>query len=167
MDSTADDDREDSGVMQAGSITHSPDGAAPNSDVEGDIESDDWYTETKVTTTSGICGGGEDTVTQHAGEEEEVDCDPSEDNEGGTDGDVLLLREKNRGKRQQQQERLAAAKSKVSRDWATTTKNWDALTSVEMEALALDEEALKKLLVDGWDFDSLTHPTRTEAYPGL
>ncbi|KAG3212516.1 hypothetical protein PC129_g16525 [Phytophthora cactorum] len=167
MDSTADDDREDSGVMQAGSITHSPEGAAPNSDVEGDIESDDWYTETKVTTTSGICGGGEDAVTQHAGEEEDVDCDPSEDNEGGTDGDVLLLREKNRGKRQQQQERLAAAKSKVSRDWATTTKNWDALTSVEMEALALDEEALKKLLVDGWDFDSLTHPTRTEAYPGL
>ncbi|KAG3169343.1 hypothetical protein C6341_g11104 [Phytophthora cactorum] len=36
-----------------------------------------------------------------------------------------------------------------------------------MEALALDEEALKKLRVDGWNFDSSTHPTRTEAYPGL
>ncbi|KAG3108489.1 hypothetical protein PI125_g11760 [Phytophthora idaei] len=83
MDSTADDDREDSGVMQAAPVTRSPDGAALNSDVEGDIESDDWYTETEVTTTSGICSGGEDAVTQHAGEEEDVDCDPSEDNEGG------------------------------------------------------------------------------------
>ncbi|KAG2897160.1 hypothetical protein PC114_g14794 [Phytophthora cactorum] len=36
-----------------------------------------------------------------------------------------------------------------------------------MEALALDEEALKKLRVDGWNFHSSTHPTRTEAYPGL
>ncbi|KAG3153441.1 hypothetical protein PI126_g10084 [Phytophthora idaei] len=34
-----------------------------------------------------------------------------------------------------------------------------------MEALALDEEALKKLRVDGWNFHSSTHPTRTEAYP--
>ncbi|KAG2787872.1 hypothetical protein Pcac1_g2878 [Phytophthora cactorum] len=191
MDSTTDDDREDSGAMQEAPVTRSPDGAALNSDVEGDIESDDWYTETKVTTTSGICSGGEDAVTQHAGEEEDVDCDPSEDNEGGTDGDALLLREKNRAKRQQLRERLAAAKAKLSRDWATTTKNWDALTSVEMEALALDEEALKKLRVYGWNFgtyafsddvvyttctdmtcciiflDSSTHPTRTEAYPGL
>ncbi|KAG4236070.1 hypothetical protein PC116_g15821 [Phytophthora cactorum] len=152
MDSTTDDDREDSGAMQEAPVTRSPDGAALNSDVEGDIESDDWYTETKVTTTSGICSGGEDAVTQHAGEEEDVDCDPSEDNEGGTDGDALLLREKNRAKRQQLRERLAAAKAKLSRDWATTTKNWDALTSVEMEALALDEEALKKLRVYGWNF---------------
>ncbi|KAG2802920.1 hypothetical protein PC129_g18335 [Phytophthora cactorum] len=123
MDSTADDDSEDSGVMQAAPVTRSPDGAALNSDVEGDIESDDWYTETEVTTTSDICSGGEDAVTQHAGEEEDVDCDPSEDNEGGTDGDALLLREKNLAKRQQLQERLAAAKAKLSRDWATTTKN--------------------------------------------
>ncbi|KAG4057104.1 hypothetical protein PC123_g7884 [Phytophthora cactorum] len=104
MDSTADDDSEDSGVMQAAPVTRSPD-------------------ETEVTTTSDICSGGEDAVTQHAGEEEDVDCDPSEDNEGGTDGDALLLREKNLAKRQQLQERLAAAKAKLSRDWATTTKN--------------------------------------------
>ncbi|RAW21571.1 hypothetical protein PC110_g21986 [Phytophthora cactorum] len=107
----------------AGGSSHPlPDGAVLNSDVEGDIESDDWYTETEVNTTSDICSGGEDAVTQHAGKKEDVDCDPSEDNEGGTAGDALLLREKNRAKRQQLRERLAAAKAKLSRDWATTTK---------------------------------------------
>ncbi|KAG1683472.1 hypothetical protein DVH05_015123 [Phytophthora capsici] len=59
------------------------------------------------------------------------------------------------------------AKARVSRDWKTTTTNWDTMTTEEMELLAMDEEALAKMRVDGWNFDPSTQPVRTEGYTGL
>ncbi|KAE8884130.1 hypothetical protein PF003_g31930 [Phytophthora fragariae] len=131
------------------------DGEPLNSDVEGDVDSEDWNTKMEV-----VAGTGTGTVDegdvgqprlelQVEGAEEE---DLSEGSDGGLDGEVLLARQKRHAKRQLERERLAAAKAKLSRDWSTTTANWDTLTTEEMEALALDHEALKKLRADGWNF---------------
>ncbi|POM70505.1 Hypothetical protein PHPALM_13038, partial [Phytophthora palmivora] len=85
----------------------------------------------------------------------------------GIDGMVLLAREKSRAKRQLERERLEAAKVKLKRDWNLTTANWDKLTKDEMEVLAQDADALKKMRVDGWNFDASSIPVQNKSYPGL
>ncbi|OWY91405.1 hypothetical protein PHMEG_00040027 [Phytophthora megakarya] len=56
---------------------------------------------------------------------------------------------------------------RLRRDWATTISNWDEMTRFELDVLALDEDALKKIRVDGWNMDSSTQPEQTSAFPGL
>ncbi|KAE9349929.1 hypothetical protein PF008_g6692 [Phytophthora fragariae] len=111
-----------------------------NSDVDGDdADSEDWYTE-----------------TDPAAEIESTIAVREQMEGGGVATDVVA-----------DDERLSAAKAKLTRDWEVTTSNWDVLTKVEMDVLAQDAAALKKMRVDGWNLDPSSHPVRTEPYPGL
>ncbi|KAE9298935.1 hypothetical protein PF008_g23375 [Phytophthora fragariae] len=75
------------------------DGDTLNSDVEGDVDSEDWYTEMEVD--AGIVDEGDvgqpRPELQVEGAEEE---DLSEGSDGGLDGEVLLARQKRHAKRQ-------------------------------------------------------------------
>ncbi|ETK86089.1 hypothetical protein L917_09090 [Phytophthora nicotianae] len=89
-------------------------------------------------------------------------------------------------------ERLEAASAKLPRNWKATVDSWATLTGEEMSVLAQDENALKKMRVDGWNFGALvadlsmydiqhgffslmlyilldesTHPVQADPYPGL
>ncbi|KAE9282261.1 hypothetical protein PR003_g27450, partial [Phytophthora rubi] len=81
------------------------DGDTLNSDVEGDVDSEDWYTEMEVV--AGIVDEGDvgqpRPELQVEGAEEE---DLSEGSDGGLDGEVLLARQKRHAKRQLERERL-------------------------------------------------------------
>ncbi|KAE9122726.1 hypothetical protein PF010_g6648 [Phytophthora fragariae] len=111
-----------------------------NSDVDGDdADSEDWYTE-----------------TDPAAEIESTIAVREQMEGGGVATDVVA-----------DDERLSDAKAKLTRDWEVTTSNWDVLTKVEMDVLAQDAAALKKMRVDGWNLDPSSHPVRTEPYPGL
>ncbi|KAE8995181.1 hypothetical protein PR003_g8688 [Phytophthora rubi] len=140
-----------------------------NSDVDGDdADSEDWYTETdpaaEIESTIAVReqmeGGGvaTDVVADDGG---------SSASDDDLDGVVLLGRERAMAMHNFEKERLSAAKAKLTRDWEVTTSNWNVLTKVEMDVLAQDAAALKKMRVDGWNLDPSSHPVRTEPYPGL
>ncbi|POM70938.1 Hypothetical protein PHPALM_12564 [Phytophthora palmivora] len=161
-------------VMDAGEHTVSPNAADPpddtalNSDVEGEIDTDEWYTED---------AGSVDSTSEE--DEDPAQIPPqSELGEGSSgpldevsdddcDGKALLRREKKKARRELDKQRLASAKAKLTRNWDTTRDNWDVLTKDEMEVLALDDEALQKLRHDGWNFDASTQPKHSESYPDL
>ncbi|KAL3661182.1 hypothetical protein V7S43_013789 [Phytophthora oleae] len=120
-----------------------------NSDVDGDMDSDNWYAETEATAART--------------EESESGAQPAllQDDDERADETRRVMK----NWRQLEKARIAAVKARLSRDWSTTTDNWDNLTTDEMEALAHDVERLKKLRTDGWNY--ATHPEQTTPYPGL
>ncbi|KAG1706447.1 hypothetical protein DVH05_001596 [Phytophthora capsici] len=162
---------------------HNSDEDALYSDEEDSNNSEGWYTESVEGNT------GEDTLIDEA--EDGVEGDWSDDDPDSEYGANLLRLQKNRSQRELVKQRFAMAKARVSRDWKTTTTNWDTMTTEEMELLAMDEEALAKMRVDGWNFgtyfmrqdvvyttctdvscciihlDPSTQPVRTEGYTGL
>ncbi|KAE9016289.1 hypothetical protein PR003_g4033 [Phytophthora rubi] len=90
-----------------------------DSDMDGDgADSEDWFVETE-----GVVQPLED----RGGPEDESDVVSGSDD--GLDGAALLRRQKKR-------ERLHASLAKLTRDWETTTCNWDTLTPDEMLVLA-------------------------------
>ncbi|POM68878.1 Hypothetical protein PHPALM_14902 [Phytophthora palmivora] len=140
---------------------------ALNSDEEGSAGSDDSYSEmqSEVGDYSGTGDvGAFDLVPDDDGAVNDSSLDDSEVERLGA---AIRTREKNREKQNLLRERLATAKVNLSRDWSETTDKWDTLTKDEMEVLALDDEALKKMRTDGWNFDVASQPVRAESYPGL
>lgn len=120
------------------------DNGALNSDLDGEGEdSDDWYIEEQ------------DLSAKHTDDDllsEDADEILSSDSDGSLDGAALLNRDKRKAQRELEKRRLQAAIGKLRRDWNTTTNNWNTLTKDEMQALAQDDAALKKMRVDGWEF---------------
>ncbi|GMF27743.1 unnamed protein product [Phytophthora fragariaefolia] len=131
---------------------------ALNSDVEGDANSDEWYIEVEIDVAEG-------TIESPVPSGSAAD-DIAEESDDALDGNALLQREKNRAKRQREKELLKEAKAKLSGDWEETTSIWGTLTKEEMEVLALDQVALKKMRADGWNFGTFTYYFHV-SYPGL
>ncbi|KAE8981824.1 hypothetical protein PR002_g23705 [Phytophthora rubi] len=120
-----------------------------DSDMEGEgADSEEWYIET---------GSVADAVSEAARSRQDQagaveDWSSGEDDSDGLDGEALIARESRKLARNLAKERLKEAVGKLPRDWKTTTKQWCTLTKDEMLVLAQDEDALKKMRVDGWDF---------------
>ncbi|GMF52833.1 unnamed protein product [Phytophthora fragariaefolia] len=146
---------------------------ALNSDVEGDANSDEWYTEVEIAD-YGCEDVAEGTIESPVPSGSAAD-DIGEESDDALDGNALLQREKNRAKRQREKlplssvffaEFLKETKAKLSRDWEETTNSWGTLTKEEMEVLALDQVALKKMRADGCNFGTFTYYFHV-SYPGL
>ncbi|OWZ03173.1 hypothetical protein PHMEG_00025146 [Phytophthora megakarya] len=130
-------------------------------------DSDDWYVKTEKENEAVVEDKSEQPPAPTPRVEETDDAIQTCESDDALDGVALLAREKRRQKRKLEQERLAAAKKRIRRDWVTTISNWDELTRFEMDVLALDEEALKKMRVDGWNMDPNTQLEQGTQYPGL
>ncbi|KAE8878905.1 hypothetical protein PF003_g37122 [Phytophthora fragariae] len=120
-----------------------------DSDMEGEgADSEEWYIET---------GSVADAASEAARSRQDQvgaveDWSSGEDDSDGLDGEAFIARESRKLARNLAKERLKEAVGKLPRDWKTTTKQWCTLTKDEMLVLAQDEDALKKMRVDGWDF---------------
>ncbi|POM61416.1 hypothetical protein PHPALM_29574 [Phytophthora palmivora] len=141
---------------------------ALNSDIDGDDgDSDGWYSESELAEEGIDRVGSCDVDVSSTCETGDAAYEAVNSSDDGIDGMVLFAREKSRTKRQLERERLEAAKVKLNRDWNLMTANWDKLTKDEMEVLAQDADALKKMRVDGWNFDASSIPMQNKSHPGL
>ncbi|ETI46146.1 hypothetical protein F443_09444 [Phytophthora nicotianae P1569] len=165
-------------------------GGGMNSDVEGDADSEAWYTESEIGLERQFLP--DEAAGADVEDEDPDEAEDSDESDGGLDGAALLARQKDRAKKKQARERLEAASAKLPRNWKATVDSWATLTGEEMSVLAQDENALKKMRVDGWNFGALvadlsmydiqhgffslmlyilldesTHPVQADPYPGL
>ncbi|GMF62776.1 unnamed protein product [Phytophthora fragariaefolia] len=127
-----------------------PDNNELNSDLDGEgAGSEDWYTK--------------EVPVLDRRTEAELDAEAEE----VALGQDIFAGRRLRARQAMDRERMRAARAKLTRDLDTITDTWDGFTPEELDVLAQDPDALKKMRKTGWNFDPDTQPQRTEAYPGL